>query len=149
MSKFLQTSKREKLRTAPHPPSHNDSESPSLELLKATVEATPGVVKNAADARNYLEGKNYLLNQQTNTITSLATILLSLAVNTGSRLSSERLPESVANVIKAVAYLMEEATTATYVDRITEAITQRITAKVSESTDEATVKTLQTNSDLL
>lgn len=56
---------------------------PSLEQLKATMENSPGLIKSSTDAHKYLEGKNYLFNQQENMIMSLTTVLLSLVVNTG------------------------------------------------------------------
>ena len=149
MSKSAPHPKKDKARNSPRPPSRSDTEPPSLVQLKNTIEISPGAVKNATDARNYLENKNYLLSQQHSSNTSLATILLSLVVPSGPRLTIERIPESTANVIKAVALLMEEATVAVYADRITEKIEQHITSSTGPPRNEEMLKLLQTNSDLL
>ena len=149
MSKSAHQPKKDKARTSPRPPSRSDTVPPSLIQLKNTIKTSPGAVKNATDARNYLENKNYLLSQQHSSTTSLATILLSLVVPSGHRLTTERIPESTANVIKAVALLLEEATAAVYADRIMEKIDQHTTSSTRTPHNEEMLKLLQNNSDLL
>ena len=110
---------------------------PSLEILKASVENSPGIVKNAKDARELLNKKQWLLSDQEVTYTHLAAILLSLVTTYGPRKTTEKISDTVANDIKAVAYLLEEATIAKYVDNIT----NRIAANTAQPND------IQANSD--
>ena len=148
MSKNHPPSKKDRPRIAASP-APNNTNTPSLAQLKTTMESNPGLIKNSMDARKYLEGKNYLLCGQGNAITTLATVLLSLVVNSGPRTLTDRVPEGTANVIKAVALLMEEAVTATYVDRITEAIRRGNDTGANGPASGDMVKTLQNNSNLL
>ena len=148
MSKAPNQTKKDKARASPRPPSRSDNEPPTLTQLKTTIETNPGAVRNASEARNYLENRNYLLKQQQSSNTSLATILLSLVVPTGPRTTTDRIHENVANVIKAVALLLEEATIATYVEQITKGISQNI-SNTEGPHNETTAKILQNNSDFL
>ena len=68
---------------------------------------------------------------------------------TGPRTTTDRIPESSANVIKAVALLLEEATIATYIEQITKGINQSISPNNKATHNEETTKLLQINSDLL
>ena len=99
------------------------------------------MIKCSTDAHRYLEGKNFLL--------ILTAVLLSLVVNTGPCSSNDCVPKGTANVIKAVALLMEEAVTAAYVNRITEAIRQSSDARANGPPSEDMIEALQSNSDLL
>ena len=149
MSKEPPPPKRGKMRVIVSPAPSDDTESPTLSQLKTAMRNGPGVVRSSADARRYLEGKNYMLAQQGNTITTLTTILLSLVVNTGPRAAGDRVPDGAANVIKAVAILLEDAIAATYVGRITEAIAKSDGIKVVSPPNEDIVKLLQDNTELL
>src|SRR6266404_5672365 len=103
-------------------------------------------MKNNTDTQKYLEGRNYVLTQQGNTITMLATVLLSLVVNTSPHHTGDCVPEGAANVIKAVALLMEEAVTVTYIECITEAIDRNGNINMVNLSNEVMVKALQENS---
>ena len=149
MSKEHPPPKRGKMRVIISPTPSDDAESPTLAQLKTAMRNGPGVVKSSTDARRYLEGKNYMLAQQGNTITALTTILLSLVVNIGPRAANDRVPDGAANVIKAVAILMEDAVTATYVERITEAIEKNDGIKIVNPPNEDVVKLLRDNTELL
>ena len=127
----------------------DDTESPTLSQLKTAMRNGPGVVRSSADAHRYLEGKNYMLAQQGNTITTLTTILLSLVVNTGPRAAGDRVPDGAANVIKAVVILLEDAVVATYIGRIMEAITKSDGINVVSPPNEDIIKLLQDNTELL
>src|SRR5258708_2651840 len=83
MSKNHPPPKRGKTHIVISPTPSDNSESPMLAQLKTAIKDSPGVVRNSTDACRYLEGKNYMLAQQENTITVLTTVLLSLVVNTG------------------------------------------------------------------
>jgi hypothetical protein len=50
--------------------------------------------------------------------TQLSTILFALAATQGPCDSPEKIPDTVSNVIKAVAFPLEEVTVAEYVDKI-------------------------------
>ena len=100
MSKEPPPPKRGKMRVIVSPAPSDDAESPTLAQLKTAMRNGPGVVRSSADARRYLEGKNYMLAQQGNTITTLTTILLSLVVSTGPCAASDRVPDGAANVIR-------------------------------------------------
>jgi hypothetical protein len=91
---------------------------PTLLQLKFAIENAPGVVKNAADAHNYLEQKQWSLPQHKITCSQMATILLTLVSTQGPRKTTDKLPEAIANTIKAVAYLLEEAIVTQYADQI-------------------------------
>jgi hypothetical protein len=140
MSKIPPTSKNEKSRSTPRPPSRTDPEITPLEQLITTVENTPGAVKNVTEARTYLEKRSLLHTQQTSTFTTLTSILLSLVITNGPRTTSERIPENAANIIKAVALLLEANITTNHATTATE--------PTSQCNDE-TIKILRTNSDLL
>ena len=149
MSKEPPPPKRSKMRVIISPAPSNDAESPTLAQLKTAMRNGPGVVKSSTDARRYLEGKNYMLTQQGNTITVLTTILLSLVVNIGPRAAGDHILDGAANVIKAVAILMEDAVTATYIEQITEAIKKNDGIKIVNPPNEDIVKLLQDNTELL
>ena len=149
MSKKPPPLKRGKTRVVISPTPSDSTESPTLAQLRSAMMNGPGIVKSSADARRYLEGKNYMLAQQENTITTLMTILLSLVVNVGPRAAGDRVPDGVANVIKAVAILMEDAVTATYIKQITEAITKSDGIKVANPPDEDILRLLRDNTELL
>ena len=149
MSKGPPPPKRGKMHVIVSPALSDDTESLTLSQLKTAMRNGPGVVRSSADARRYLEGKNYMLTQQGNMITTLTTILLSLVVNTGPRAAGDRVPDGAANMIKAVAILLEDAVTATYVERISEAIAKSDGIKVVNPPNEDIVKLLQDNTELL
>jgi hypothetical protein len=69
------------------PPSHTNISTttlPSLSQLKNSIENSPGIIKNASDAHEHLEKKQWLLCKHKNTNTQLATILFSLLATTGT-----------------------------------------------------------------
>jgi hypothetical protein len=70
-----------------------------------------------------LEGKNWILPKQKVTNTQLAAILLSLVTTLGPHKASDKIPDTVTNVIKVVAYLLEDATVAKYIEKIMHQIT--------------------------
>jgi hypothetical protein len=91
--------------SAPNPPM-------SLQQLKVGIENTPGIIKNIAEARGHLEKKLWLQPEQDITCQQLSTILLSLVSTQGQRNTTDKLSENTANIIKSVAFLLEETTPA-------------------------------------
>ena len=123
------------------PPSR-DAPTPqqTLQQLKSDIENSPGVVKNASDARNFLINRQWALNEQQITCSHLATVLLSLVSIQGQRKSTDKLPESIANTVKAVAFLLEESVIAQYADQISARLPSDLTnadnnAKLKENLD--------------
>ena len=101
-------------------PSQNaTSAQPSLQQLKTDIENSPGVVKNTAEAHNFLFQRQWSLTEQKITCSHMATILLSLVSTQGQWKSMDKVPEAIANTINAVAFLLEEAMVAKYTDQIT------------------------------
>jgi hypothetical protein len=70
------------------------------------------------------------LSRRPTATSTLATILLSLVATHGQRNATDKTPETPANIIKAVAFLLEEATLAEYANKIVAQIT-----KLTESTN--------------
>jgi hypothetical protein len=101
-----------------------------------TIENSPGTIKNAQEARNHLEKKQWLLPTQSNTCNTLATILLSLVTPHGQRTASDKIPDTPANTIKAVAFLLEEATIAEYANKILERLSNYTTTTNTNPPDE-------------
>src|SRR5258706_14323978 len=92
------------------PPSRNTTTTyPSLQQLKTEIENAPGIVKNATDMRNYLTLKQWSQHEQKITCSHMATILLSMLSATATSKTSDKLPEATANMIKAVAFLLDKA----------------------------------------
>jgi hypothetical protein len=100
------------------PATNQPTRSSALSQLKDTIECTPGIVRNATDARNYLERKQWVLPAQGNTQSTLTIILFSLVAAHEPRITTDKIAETPANVIKAVAYFLEEVTVAEYADKI-------------------------------
>ena len=119
-------------------PTHNTNTIPTLQQLKQTIETTPGIIKNSADALHHLSSKQWLIPHQDVTCTQLAAILLSLVTANGQRNTSDKISENVSNVIKAVAFLLEEAVVTKYA----ETIANRLAGNPSMHT------TLQTNAEM-
>ena len=107
-------------KSTERPPSRDAPTAQStLQQLKTDIENSPGVVKNATEARNFLIQRQWSLNEQKITWSHLATILLSLVSIQGQWKSLDKLPDAAANTVKAVAFLLEEAVIAQYADQIT------------------------------
>ena len=118
----------DKGKTTERPPSRSATTTlPTLEQYKTSIENDPGPVKNATDARKYLELKQWTLPQQNITCSHLATVLFSLVSIQGqnARKSTDKLSDNAANTIKSVALLLEEAVVAQYVRQIMDQITQQ------------------------
>ena len=103
-------------------PTLNSPAIPPLHQLKQAIENTPGIIKNTKDTLYHLTMKQWLVPHQDVTNTQLASILLSLVTSSRQCSTSEKILENAANVIKAVAFLIEEA----MVTRYTETITSRL-----------------------
>ena len=117
------TSKNEKAKAADRPPSRcapnpNPTTIPPLHQLKQAIKTTPGIIKNAEDALHHLSTKQWLVPHQDVTCTQLAAILLSLVATNGQCSTSDKILENVANIIKAVAFLLEEAVVTKYAKTI-------------------------------
>ena len=91
---------------------------PSLQQLKDNVISAPGIIKNAEDGFQHLVKKQWILPEQTVTCEHLTAVLLTLVVAQGPRTSADRISDNTANVIKAVAFLLEEATISQYAEKI-------------------------------
>src|SRR5258706_9167452 len=92
------------------PPSQNVTTTyPSLQQLKTEIENASGIIKNAMDTHNYLALKQWSQHEQKITCSHMVTILLSMVSATGTRKTSDKLPEATANMIKAVAFLLAKA----------------------------------------
>src|SRR5258706_6065324 len=96
----------------------NTTSFPSLQQLKSNVENLPGIIKNAEDGLQHLLKKQWILPEQTIMCGQLAAILLSLVTTQGPRATADRISDNTANVIKAVAFLLEEATVTQYAEKI-------------------------------
>ena len=113
------TPKGGKGNLADRPPSRNTTvASTSLQQLKDNVESLPGIIKNAEDRLQHLIKKQWILPEQTVTCTQLAAVLLSLVAAQGARTTTDRISENTANIIKSVAFLLEEVTVAQYAEKI-------------------------------
>ena len=117
------TSKNEKAKAADHPPSQcapnpNPTTIPPLHQLKQAIETTPGIIKNAEDTLHHLSTKQWLVLHQDVTCTQLAAILLSLVATNRQHSTSDKISENVANVIKAIAFLLKEAVVTKYAETI-------------------------------
>ena len=113
------TPKGEKGKPPERPPSQLTAAQPTpLQQLKSNVENLPGIIKNAEDGLQHLVKKQWLLPEQTVTCEHLATILLSLVAAQAPCTSTDRISDNVANVIKSVAFLLEEATVTQYAEKI-------------------------------
>src|SRR5258706_11008015 len=105
------TPKGEKGKLSDQPPLWSTTmASTSLQQLKSNIECLPGIIKNAEDGLQHLVKKQWLLPEQTVTCAHLATILLSLVATQMPRTSTDRTSDNTANVIKSVAFLLEEVT---------------------------------------
>lgn len=110
-----------KRKMAERPPSRNlPTTPPTLQQYKTSIENAPGPVKNATDARKYLEQKQWTLPQQHITCSHLARVLFSLVSIQGqaTHKTTDKLTENTANTITSVALLLEEAVVAQYVGQI-------------------------------
>ena len=134
----------ERNKNKERPPSRTNATSPqpttlpTLEQLKATIADSPGIIKNASEARDFLVKRQWILQEQKITIPQMAAVLLNMTATSGSRRTTEKIPESVNNIIKAVAYLLEEATIAEYVDKISNKLTGINTANCTTQHDTET-----------
>jgi hypothetical protein len=116
---------------------------PTLEQLKSNIESATGVVKNATEARDLLEKKQWLLPNQKIMYTQLSTVLFSIVATHGPRKSIDKPSEATANVIKAVAFLLEEATVAVYVEKILQQLSNHQASH--DTSQNKTVTTSQTH----
>lgn len=133
----------DKGKTAERPPSRSvPATPPTLEQYKTNIENAPGPVKNAADARKYLEQKQWTLPQQNITCSHLATVLFSLVSiqGQGARKTADKISDATANTIKSVALLLEEAVVAQYVGQIMDQISQQPNSNSLVAPNNATVK---------
>jgi len=105
-------------RTEHSPARSTTTSSPSLQQLKQSVENMPGIIKNAEDGRQHLVKKQWLLPEQHVTCAQLAAVLLTLVTSEGPRITTDRLSDNMANVIKSVAFLLEEVTVTQYAEKI-------------------------------
>ena len=161
------TSKNDKAKAHDRPPSHgtpnlnsnltttptlNSPAIPPLHQLKQAIKNTPGIIKNAKDALYHLTTKQWLVPHQDITNTQLASILLSLVTSSGQHSTSEKILENVANVIKAIAFLIKEAMVTRYAETIanhlagnpTLHLTQHTTVQINAETTGNILETLET-----
>ncbi len=96
----------------------NTTAFPSLQQLKSNVKNLPGIIKNAEDGLQHLLKKQWILPEQTVMCAQLAAILLSLVTTQGPQATADRISDNAANVIKAIAFLLEEATVTQYAEKI-------------------------------
>ena len=120
------TSKGEKGKLAGWLPLRNTSmASTSLQQLKNNVESLPGIIKNTEDGLQHLVKKQWLLPKQTVMVAHLTAVLLSLITTKGPQTSTDKISDNVANIIKSVVFLLEEATIAQYTEKITNHLTSQ------------------------
>ena len=125
---------------------------PPLHQLKQAIDNTPSIIKNAEDALYHLTTKQWLVPHQDVTSTQLASILLSLVTSSGQCSTSERISENIANVIKAIAFLIEEAVVTKYAETIASHLAGNLTlhptlhptAQINAETTGNVLETLET-----
>ena len=110
------------------PPSRANTPTPpppptNLAQLKSNIAEVPGIIKNTSEALDFLTTKQWLIPDQKITNSHLATVLLSLVATTSPRKTTEKIPDATSNVIKAVAFLLEEVTIAEYAEKILQYLT--------------------------
>ena len=113
----------------------NTAATTSLQQLKHNIESLPGTIKSAEDRLHHLVKKQWLLAEQTVTCEHLATILFSLVAAQAPRTSTDRLSDNVANVIKSVAFLLEEANVTQYAKKIANHLATHPTTYAPTQTD--------------
>ncbi len=96
----------------------NTTAFPSLQQLKSNVKNLLGIIKNAEDGLQHLLKKQWICPEQTVMCGQLAAILLSLITTQGPQATADRISNNAANVIKAVAFLLEEVTIIQYAEKI-------------------------------
>ena len=125
------------------PSQTNTAATTSLQQLKNNVESLPGIIKNAEDRLQHLVKKQWLLPEQIVTYEHLTTILLSLVAAQAPRTSTDRISNNVANVIKSVAFLLEEATVTQYAEKIANHLATHPTSHTSPQNDSETTKCIK------
>lgn len=107
-------------KNRPRPPSPTPSVTPPrdpLDQLKQSLSTEGSIIKNPRDAKKHLEKAGLLSPDQAPSQTTFAEILLSLVVTTSTRKpSSDKIPERIANIIKAIALLLDETNTSPIID---------------------------------
>ena len=95
----------------PKPPSTTPSTTSPLEpldQLKQSLSIEGSIITNPSDAKKHLENAGLISPDQALSQTTFAEILLTLVVTAPTRrASSDRIPERIANIIKAVALLLD------------------------------------------
>ena len=138
------TSKGEKGKLTDRSPSRNTTPaSTSLQQIKDNVENLPGIIKNAEDGLQHLIKKQWMLPDQPVTYAHLAIVLFSLVTTQLPRTSNDRISDNTANIIKSVAFLLEEATVTQYAEKIANRLasqTESFTRTNSENESSDSVK---------
>ena len=133
--------KGEKGKLLDRPPSRNTTTaSTSLQQLKSNIESLPGIIKNAEDGLQHLVKKQWILPEQTVTCAHLATILLTLVATQSPRTSTDKISDNTANVIKSVAFLLEEVTITQYAEKIANRLASQPAPITHSETDHETTK---------
>ena len=93
------------------PDSFTDTNYDTLAQLKEALMNEGGLIKNATDARKFLNATGLSPLDTTITSDNITHILLTLvATSSTKRTASERIPEKMANIIKATALLLDDIT---------------------------------------
>jgi len=110
----------------------------TLDSLKKALAIEGGIIKNTVEARNHLDFCGLITLDAEVTYESTAKILLLLVVSsTTKRTLGDKIPESVANIIKATAFLLEiiAKDTQTMETRIADTIAAKIIASNTQPTE--------------
>lgn len=130
-------------KNSDRPPSSNSNEPTSLtplNQLKTNIAITPGIIKNAEDARAHLIAKQWALPSQEITSSHLSNVLFEVVATQSSRTTTSRIPDAISNIIKAVAFLLEDVTVATYADKIAQQISESLPPPTSTTSDNTAQK---------
>ena len=96
------------------PATDSDTHENTLEQLKKDISNEGGLIKNANDARKYLDTTGLSPTDATITPGNITEILLTLvATSSTKRTANEKIPEKMANIIKAAALILDDITTIT------------------------------------
>ena len=96
--------------------------------LEAQLQASPGPVTDAKDARSWLEAKGWILASEKYTKPKLADILFTVAL-------TQKLPSDACAAIKVVAFLIRDLADQDLSDSIASLITDKVTSKISSLMD--------------
>jgi len=100
---------------------------PTLEQLHTTIGAITGVVKNADEAKTFLQSKGWLLPKEPASMDTLARTLFAASLET-------KLPPQTANTITAVAFLLTENLEKGVMQEVSSSITKYVQESINKLT---------------